>query len=153
MVRRILYRMTDSRFHQPVVRTTAFLSRLELEELSDIVTTLQHQKRKWNLQPLFRHKVAPLLSQLGWETMNMSGILCCKPCGLVPSQKMLLCLCYWIPVQRAMSIKFSPPMTLLARRAISVVAEAAAGIFLATVTSTKCSKPYTSCKHHSHRSP
>lgn len=52
---------------------------------------------------------------------------------------------HWIPVQRAMSIKFSPPMTLLARRAISVVAAAAAGTFLATVTSTRCSRPYTNC--------
>ena len=54
---------------------------------------------------------------------------------------------HWMPVQRAMSMKFSPPMTLLARRAMSVVAAAAAGIFLATVTSTRCSKPYTSCAH------
>ena len=55
---------------------------------------------------------------------------------------------HWIPVQRAMSMKFSPPMTLLARRAMSVVAAAAAGIFLATVTSTRCSRPYTSCAQH-----
>jgi hypothetical protein len=52
---------------------------------------------------------------------------------------------HWIPVQRAMSMKFSPPMTLLARRAIRVVAAAAAGTFLATVTSTRCSRPYTNC--------
>ncbi len=56
---------------------------------------------------------------------------------------------YWMPAQRAMSMKFSPPTTLLAKRSANDVPYAAAGMRRAIVRSTSRSRPNTACARSS----
>ena len=60
---------------------------------------------------------------------------------------------HWMPAQRAMSIKFSPPTTLLAKRSAKDVPYATFGTRLAIVLSTRRSKPNTACPHANTSAP